>query len=78
MACVYLAQCAEYRTDLLDAAVAEAFETLGLDEKIQPGMRVVIKPNLIMRSKSEAGIITHPAVTAAVGRRVKARGRVLC
>lgn len=74
MARVYLAQCAEYRTDLLDAAVAEAFEVLGLDEKIQPGMRVVIKPNLIMRSKSEAGIITHPAVTAAVGRRVKARG----
>ena len=71
---VFLAKQTDYSAEALDAAVAGAFAALSLDALVRPGMRVVIKPNLVMRSKSEAGIITHPAVTAAVGRRVKALG----
>lgn len=71
---VFLAKLTDYEPKALDTAVSKAFAALRLEELVRPGMRVVIKPNLIMRSKSEAGIITHPAVTAAVGRKVKELG----
>lgn len=71
---VFLAKLTDYEPKALDAAVSKAFAALQLDELVRPGMQVVIKPNLIMRSKCEAGIITHPAVTAAVGRKVKELG----
>ena len=39
----------------------EAFTALGVWEEIRPGMKVVLKPNLVMSSKPEAAIATHPA-----------------
>ena len=47
-------------------------------DELKPGMTVVVKPNLVMSSKPEQAIITHPAFTAAVGKCVqKAGGKVL-
>ena len=54
------------------------FTALGVWEEIRPGMKVVLKPNLVMSSKPEAAIATHPALVAAVGKCVqKAGGKVL-
>ena len=74
---VWLAQCPDYGQSL-EEKIEKAFDTLQVWDKIRPGMRVVLKPNLVMSSKPEQAIITHPAFTAAVGKCVqKAGGRVV-
>lgn len=75
---VWLGSCAGYEEEGLYAQINAAFEALGVYDAIKPGMAVVLKPNLIMNSKPEAAICTHPAFTAAVGKCVqRAGGRVL-
>lgn len=71
---VYLAACETYDYAALKAAVDTIFDQLSLDSIIQPGAKVVIKPNLVMKSKPEAAIITHPMLVAAVGSHVKELG----
>ena len=74
---VWLAQCPDYGQSL-EEKIEKAFDALQVWDKIRPGMRVVLKPNLVMSSKPEQAIITHPAFTAAVGKCVqKAGGRVI-
>ncbi len=46
----------------------------GWDKFIKPGMRVVIKPNLVSRKKPEEAATTHPAVLRAVIEAVTSRG----
>ncbi len=75
---VWLSRCAAYPPEELLRQVEEAFTALGVWEEIKPGMKVVLKPNLVMSSKPGAAIATHPALVAAVGRCVqKAGGEVL-
>lgn len=74
---VWLAQCPDYGQSL-EEKIERAFDALRVWDKIRPGMKVVLKPNLVMSSKPEQAIITHPAFTAAVGKCVqKAGGRVI-
>lgn len=63
-----------YAPELLDAVVARHFSLLGLEGLARPGMRVVLKPNLLMRSAPETATTTHPEVVAAVARWLRARG----
>ena len=44
----------------------EQLDALHVEELLFPGCRVVIKPNLVIRSKPEEGVITQSAVVAAV------------
>lgn len=75
---VWLSRCGGYSPEELLRQVEELFTALGVWDEIQPGMTVVIKPNLVMSSKPEAAIATHPALVAAVGKCVqKAGGQVL-
>ena len=75
---VWLSRCGGYAPEELLRQVEEAFTALGVWEELKPGMQVVIKPNLVMSSKPEAAIATHPALVAAVGRCVqKAGGEVI-
>lgn len=75
---VWLSRCGGYAPEELLRQVEEAFTALGVWEETKPGMQVVIKPNLVMSSKPEAAIATHPALVAAVGRCVqKAGGEVI-
>ena len=75
---VWLSRCGGYAPEELLRQVEEAFTVLGVWEELKPGMQVVIKPNLVMSSKPEAAIATHPALVAAVGRCVqKAGGEVI-
>ena len=74
---VWLTQCPDYGQSL-EEKIAQAFTALGVWDELKPGMTVVVKPNLVMSSKPEQAIITHPAFTAAVGKCVqKAGGRVV-
>lgn len=49
-------------------AVSSSFDTLGIDRDLKSGMKVVIKPNLIMAKRPKFPATTHPAVINAVGR----------
>ena len=74
---VWLARQRDYGPSL-EEKIAQAFDVLGVWDELRPGMTVVLKPNLVMSSKPEQAIITHPAFTAAVGKCVqKAGGRVV-
>ncbi|MEE4609343.1 MAG: DUF362 domain-containing protein [Desulfobacteraceae bacterium] len=52
------------------AAVAEAFARFAPEIA---GRRILVKPNLLRASAAEDGIVTHPAVLAAVIRELEAR-----
>jgi len=46
----------------------------GLDKFVKPGMRVLLKPNLISAKVPERAITTHPELVAAVAREVRKVG----
>ena len=76
---VSLCACADYGAATVQAAVDACFAELGgLDAFVQPGDRVLLKPNLLMPAKPEQAITTHPEVLRAVIRAVKAVGGVPC
>lgn len=47
------------------------FARLGADRQIKPGMRVLIKPNLVLKRAPEEATTTHPAVIEAIVRCVQ-------
>lgn len=63
---VYISKQKDYDIDRLIEAVDAIFSAFGFYAKIQPGMTVVIKPNLVMKSAPEEAIITHPSLVSAV------------
>ena len=66
--------CSDYSQTALDAAVAAHFERLNVRALLKPGMRVLIKPNLVGARKPEAAATTHPAVIRAIAQWLRARG----
>ncbi len=75
---VFLSRCSSYKMEELEPVIHRIFESFSLYDKIRPGMTVVLKPNLVLRSRPEDAAITHPAFTAAVGKCVRrAGGKVL-
>lgn len=71
---VCLSACKTYAFEEVHAALREQLDALHVEELLFPGCRVVIKPNLVIRSKPEEGVITHPAVVAAVAVELLERG----
>lgn len=64
----------DYSPYLLDSAVESHFQLLGLDSFLHPGLRVTLKPNLLMKRTPAEATTTHPEVVAAVVRALKKRG----
>ena len=56
----------EYDSRRIYAVIQEQFRQLNAAELVKPGMKAVIKPNLVLKSKPEAAVVTHPLVVAAV------------
>ena len=71
---VSLAACDSYAPALLDAAVERHFAALEADKLLYDGIRVVLKPNLVMKRRPEEATTTHPALVAAVVRALRKRG----
>lgn len=71
---VYLNRCTTYDVDQIFQIMDAGFAQMGVYDRLYAGKTVVLKPNLIMKSNPEDAIITHPAVTAAVGLCVKKTG----
>lgn len=74
MKAVSIHRCGEYAQQMVDAIVARQFEELALSKCIRPGMRVAVKPNLLMKRAPDEFTTTHPNVVRAVVRSLKALG----
>lgn len=64
----------DYDPARVDEAVSRSFDALGIARDIRPGMRVALKPNLVMGKRPEAAVTTHPAILRAVARNLAALG----
>ncbi len=62
-----------YDAQSMDRAVAAHFEAMGADE-LQPGKKVLLKPNLLRGASPDKAITTHPALVSAVVRYLHGRG----
>ena len=72
---VSLQRCETYEESAVEACVRQQFDDLGGIEKyIQPGDRVLLKVNLLMKKKPEEATTTHPAVVKALAKILIAHG----
>ena len=58
----------------MQAAVRAHFEALDLSRQIRPDLKIVIKPNLVMKRAPEDAATTHPALVEAVIRQLQQLG----
>ena len=63
-----------YEEGAVYEAVAKHFEALKVERELTPGMRILLKPNLLYGKKPEAGVTTNPAILKAVIRWLTERG----
>lgn len=63
-----------YRDELIYPALCQSFGDLEIEKDLRPGMKVVIKPNLVMAKSPESSATTHPLVIRGVVRWLRERG----
>lgn len=63
-----------YDYPVIKAGIDRLFELLDLDNLIKPGMKVVLKPNLLMKRTPEEATTTHPALVSAVAEKALEMG----
>lgn len=77
MSKVSIVKCNDYSSDKVYIAVSKSLELLGGIEKyIKPGMKVLLKCNLLMKKRPEECATTNPEVAAALARLVKEAGAI--
>ena len=74
-ATVSLVRCSSYELEQVESALERLLQPLGgMEAFVQPGQRILLKPNLVRAMTPEAAATTHPAVVAAVAKQVIAVG----
>ncbi len=74
---VSIIRCDNYQPQQVYDSVSRSIDLLGgMGRFVQPGMKVLLKCNLLMRKKPEEAATTHPEIAAAVARLVKEAGGV--
>ncbi|NLO83023.1 MAG: DUF362 domain-containing protein [Clostridiales bacterium] len=74
---VALVKCDSYQNDVVDGAVNRCLELLGgIGRYIKPGMKVLLKCNLLSRRRPEEGITVHPAVVEALVKTIQSAGAI--
>ena len=74
---VALVCCEDYERSRVEAAVKAVFEPFGgIKGIISPGMRVLIKLNLLMKRSPDRATTTHPEVARAIALEVKNAGGI--
>lgn len=66
---VSIVRCEDYEQKKVDKAVEESLKLINF--KFKKGMKVLLKPNLIIPSKPEDGMTTHPSVLIALCKLLK-------
>jgi len=75
MPIVSLVRCSTYDLPELEAALRGLLEPLGgIGVFVEPGQRVLLKPNLLMPTHPERAITTHPAIVEAMIKLVREAG----
>jgi uncharacterized protein (DUF362 family)/ferredoxin-like protein FixX len=75
MSTVSIVKCETYETEKVHRAVEAALAPLGgISAFVEPGQRVLLKPNLLLPVRPERAITTHPAVVEAMVRLVQEAG----
>ncbi len=70
-------QCDGYNYETLFQAVRRSVDLLGgMERFIEAGQKVLLKPNLLVSSDPERGVVTHPVVVRAVIEMVREAGGV--
>jgi len=78
MSVVSIAACKTYEPDSVRRAVTAVLDPLGgIGRFVRPGMRVLLKPNLLTAADLERAITTHPAVVQAVVELVQKAGGIV-
>jgi len=72
---VSVISCRDYKAESLDRSIGESLELIGgLDKFVKPGMKVLLKPNLLSAKSPDRAITTHPELVASVAREVRKSG----
>ena len=75
MSCdVSLVRCTDYEIDHMRRALPRLLEPLGGLSWVTPGMKIVIKANLVSGKPPEDAVTTHPALLCVLTEMLKARG----
>ncbi|HET91886.1 MAG TPA: DUF362 domain-containing protein [Chloroflexi bacterium] len=75
MPIVSVVKCEAYDLDAVRQAVTAVLAPLGgMERFVQPGMQVLLKPNLLSATDLERAVTTHPTVVEAVVEQVQAAG----
>ncbi len=75
---ISLVRCQDYTTQNVFTAVKRSVDLIGgMEYFVKPGMKVLLKPNLLSARLPEEAVDTHPEVVRAVGRLVKAAGGIV-
>jgi uncharacterized protein (DUF362 family)/ferredoxin len=70
---VSIVPCNDYELDAVRQAVRACLAPLGgIERFVRPGMRVLLKPNLLAAAEREQAVTTHPALVQAVAELVRA------
>jgi uncharacterized protein (DUF362 family)/Pyruvate/2-oxoacid:ferredoxin oxidoreductase delta subunit len=69
---VAVVSCQSYQSPELNGSIELALDLIGgLERFVKPGMKVLLKPNLLSAKAPERAITTHPEVAAVVARMVR-------
>ena len=71
MASVSIRKAEQYDVDLIYLAICMHFEALGIERELQPGMNVLLKPNMLLAKHPEAAATTHPVFLRALAKRLR-------
>lgn len=71
---VAIRRCEDYDEARVAESVARLLSQIEASDRIRSGMRVLLKPNFLMRQRAESASLTHPAVIKAVAEWVSGRG----
>ena len=72
---VALVRCDTYDDNQVYEAIRSGLDLLGgVSRFVKPGERIVLKPNVLIGSKPDKSVTTHPSVFKAVGRLFKEAG----
>lgn len=74
MAKICVIPCGDYSSPNVETAMDALLAQCGLLEQVRPGMRVCIKANLVTAAAPQRAATTHPALLAALTRRLRERG----
>ena len=71
---VAVVRCKTYDVETVKPALEEALNAVNGLDFVKPGMKIIIKPNLVSFKKPDAAATTHPALLEALAEMLLARG----